>query len=297
MISSSQPSESPKISPSLFAQSSSTLRGGTQEPEKPEHGFEEFMDSIQGSNRIENVLISSSPNIRHKRDRSPSSPTLPQPLNVSPVKLVTKGLQNAGSIAGSDRPPKKLKESHAEPESETRFYYQCKSGQDLLLPVAVNDTVIRLRTKKEMEESGKQSKYDVFDGPWTVLGISETSFPLSFDFFVLEEEDSDSTVSRQAKWDKMLTTKVKLNFPEGSMADSWVEISRLLPAIDHKAVGDSYEVVKIRQKRLRLYTRAEAKQMEATQYDDKWVKTLLAQHGHIARNKIIVDEYLCSWAG
>ncbi|OBT88672.1 hypothetical protein VE02_03228 [Pseudogymnoascus sp. 03VT05] len=374
MVSSSQPDESPKISPSLFTKSSvPTLRGGsTQKPEKPEHGFEEFMDSIQGSKRIENVLISSSPNIRHKRNRSPSSPSSPklaQPLNLSPIKLVTKGQQNTDSTAGSGRPRKKLKESHSAPENETRFYYQCKSGQDFLLPVAVDDTVVRLRTKKEIEESGKQSKYDVFDGPWTVLDISETSFPLSSDFFVLEEEDSDSIVSRQAKWDKMLRTKVKLNFPERSMADSWVEISRLLPAIDpsyivtgtpiptslevsthksylglvdrlrvqplapgshnsfvkkisdaiagefhvveirkgkfavfvdidHKAVGDAYEVAKIRQKRLRLYTKAEAKQMEATQYDDdQWVKRLLAQHGDIARNKIIVDEYLCSWAG
>ncbi|OBT59146.1 hypothetical protein VE04_00883 [Pseudogymnoascus sp. 24MN13] len=370
-ISSSQPNESPKISPGLFAQSlASTLRDrSTQEPEEPEHGFEAFMDSIQRSNQIENVLISSSPNIRHKRNRSPSSPKLPQLLNSPPVKLVAKGLQNADSMAESDRPPKKLKESHVASENETRFYYQCKSGQDFLLPVAVDDTVIRLRTKKEMEESGKQSKYDVFDGPWTVLGISETSFPLSPDFFDLEEEDSDSTVSRQAKWDKMLTTRIKLNFPEGSEANQWVELSRLLPAIDpsyivtgtpipsslevsthasylglvdrlriqplapgshnsfvkkvssatvgelhvveirkgkfvvfvdidHKAIGDSYEVAKIRQKRLRLYTKAEAKQIEATQYDDdKWVKRLLMQHGDIARNKIIVDEYLCSWAG
>jgi hypothetical protein len=352
----SQPNESPKISRSLFAQSSvSTLRGGsTQEPEKPEHGFEQFMESIQDSNRIENVLISSSPNIRHKRKRSPSSPKSPQSLNLSPVKLVTNRLETVDGIAESDRPLKKLKESHVSLENalenETQFYYPSKSGQDFLLPVAVNDQVIRLRTKKEMEESGKQSKYDVFDGPWTVLGISETSFPLSSDFFVLEEEeDSDSTASRQAKWDKMLTTKIKLNFPEGSKADPWVEISRLLPAIDldyivtgtpipsslevskhprylefserlrvqpvtpafnnsfvkiisssaadgelhvveirrgkfavvediyHKGLDDSCEVAKIRQKRLRLYTKAEAKRKDATQYDDdKWVKRFVA---------------------
>lgn len=316
------------------------------------------MESIQDSNRIENVLISSFPNIRHKRNRSPSSPKLPQSLNLSPVKLVTNRLQNVDGIARSGRPLKKLKESHVSPENalenvpenETRFYYPSKSGQDFLLPVAVNDQVIRLRTKKEMEESGKQSKYDVFDGPWTVLGISETTFPLSSDFFVLDEgEDSDSTASRQAKWDTMLTTKIKLNFPEGSKANQWVELSRLLPAIDpskivtgtpipsslevsthpkylelserlrvqpvasgscnsfvkiissdaadgelhvveirrgkfavvddiyHKGVDDSCEVTKIRQKRLRLYTKAEAKRMDATQYDDdKWVKRFLA---------------------
>lgn len=333
----------------------------TQELGKPEAGFEALISSIQGSSQIEDDWVSSPTNIRQKRSRSPSPPKLPQPLSLTPAKLVTKLPQNAHRILESDPPPKKLKESHAAPENETQFYYQCKSGQDFLLPVAVNDQVIRLRTKKEMEESGKQSKYDLFDGPWLVLAISETSFPLSSDFFVLESEDSNSAASRQAKWDKMLTTKIRLKFPEGSMADPWVEISRLLPAInpssvmsgtpipsslevathrsylelvdrlhaqplalgshnlfveksssdphnsfvkkgssiatddemyvaeirkgkfavfiiiDHNGVGsDSYEVAKIRQKRLRLYTKAEARKIEATQYDDdKWVKRLL----------------------
>lgn len=369
----------------------------SQQPEKPEHGFEEFMDNIQGFNQIENVVVSSSFNKEQKTDRSPS-------LKLLPVKLVTKRRQDADMVTGSNRSSKKLKESyvmsekqshdlspkkpkkpHAMPDKQAQFYYQCKSGQDFLLPVAVNDEVIRLRTKKEMEESGKQSKYDIFDGPWVVLDISETSFPLSSSFFVLEEEDSESVVSRQATWDKMLTTKIRLNFPETSQADPWVEISRLLPVIDpsfivtgtpipsslevsthtsylqllerlsvqplasdsrrlsdhtlvsephtlgvqtltpdshrlsvpplvldphnsfvkkrsseaaydelyvveirkgkfavfvdidHKSVDShSYEVAKIRQKRLRLYTKAESKQKEVTQYDnDNWVKRLL----------------------
>ncbi|OBT62816.1 hypothetical protein VE03_07689 [Pseudogymnoascus sp. 23342-1-I1] len=369
----SQLSGSPESSPNLFARSSGSIMRdqSTQEPEKPEYGFEDFISNIQGSNQIGNDLDSSSSNIRDKRNRSPSPPELLHPFNVTAVKLDTKPLQNADQIAESDHPSRKLKGSHAALENEVQFYYQCKSGQDFLLPVAVNDEVIRLRTKNEMEESGKQSKYDIFDGPWVVLGISETSFPLSSDFFVLGGGDPDSTASRQAKWNKMLTTKIRLDFPEGSMADPWVEISRLLPVIDpiyittgtpvpsssevsthtsypklveklcaqpvapgsqnsfvkksssdavddelyvveirkgtfavfmdidHKGVGpDSYEVAKIRQKRLRLYTKAEAKQIGATQYaDDKWVKRLLMQHGDIAQNKLIVDEYLCSWAG
>ncbi|KFY69514.1 hypothetical protein V496_00191 [Pseudogymnoascus sp. VKM F-4515 (FW-2607)] len=373
MISSSQPNESPKTSLDLFAQSSvSIVRDrSTQEPGKPEGGFEAFIRSIQGPSQVEDDLVSSPSHIRQKRSRSPSPPKLPQPLSLTPVNLVTKLSQNAYRILESDRPLKKLKESHAATENETQLYYQCKSGQDFLLPVAVDDQVIRLRTKNEMEESGKQSKYDLFDGPWLVLAISETSFPLSSDFFVLESEDSDSAASRQAKWDKMLTTKIRLKFPEGSMADPWVEISRLLPAInpssimtgtpipsslevathssylelvdrlrvqplapgshnsfvkksssdavndemyaveirkgkfavfiiiDHNGVSpDLYEVAKIRQKRLRLYTKTKARQVEATQYDDdKWVKRLLTQHGDIAQNKIVVDEYLCSWAG
>ncbi|KFY33791.1 hypothetical protein V494_07337 [Pseudogymnoascus sp. VKM F-4513 (FW-928)] len=372
-VSSSQLNVSPGIGPILFDRSSDSILcdQSAQKSEKPEPGFGEFMDSVQGSSQIENALTSSFPNIGHKGDGSPLPAKLPKPSNVTPIKLATKRPKSGDGVTGGDRPPKKSKETHGAPENETQFYYQCKSGQDFLLPVAVNDQVIRLRTKKETEESGKQSKYDVFDGPWVVLGISETSFPLSSDFFVVDEEDSDSAVSRQAEWDKMLTTKVRLSFPEGSEAPPWVEISRLLPVIDpnhivagtpipsslevttnssylelvdklcvqpqapgshnsfvkkrssdalddelyvveirkgkfavfvdidHKGVSsESYEVAKIRQKRLRLYTKAEANAMEATQYDnDKWVERLLTQHGDIARNKIIIDEYLCSWAG
>ncbi|KFX98571.1 hypothetical protein V490_02248 [Pseudogymnoascus sp. VKM F-3557] len=413
ITSGSQPHESPKTGRGLFAQSPvSVLRDwGTNDPEKPEHEFEAFMGSSQvstkqGSHQAQHgILASSSINMRKKRVSSLSPLKSPLSLNLTPDKLVTKRLRSTGSIEGSDRPLKKHKESHTAPENEAQLYYQCKSGQDFLLPVAVNDEVIRLRTKEEMDDSGKESKYDIFDGPWIVVGISETAFPLSSDFFVLEEEEFDAVASRQAKWNKMLTTKIRLKFPEGSKANPWVEISRVLPVIDpshivtgtpiasslevsthpsylkladklsaqgvrtlapgshnsfvkkgsseitdtlgthgpqgiqplalnshnssstesswdaagrelsvveirkgkfavfvhidHKGIeSDVYEVAKIRQKRLRIYSKAEAKEMEVTQYDDdKWVKRLLKEHGGIVQNKIIVDEYLCSWAG
>ena len=200
------------------------------------------MGNSQGSKQaqkeggFEHVLASSSPNIRQKKNRSPSPPKLPklpQPPNIAPAKLVTKRPHNADGTPKPDNPPKKLKESHEARGTETGLYYQCKSGQDFVLPVALNDQVIRLRTKTEMEESGKQSKYDIFDGPWVVLEIfSETAFPLSSDFFAPDEEDSDSAVFRQAEWDRMLKTRVKLSFPEESEANPWLEISRLLPVID-----------------------------------------------------------------
>ncbi|KFY18318.1 hypothetical protein V493_08717 [Pseudogymnoascus sp. VKM F-4281 (FW-2241)] len=328
----SQLHESTKINPSHFAQLpvSEVRDRSTQGPKKPDHGFEHFMNNVHGSTQIPSVLVPSSPNIRQNGNRLSSLAKSAQPLNLSPVKLTIKRPQNAEGIPGFDRVLKKPKESHsASLENEAQFYYQCKSGQDFLLPVAINDQVVRLRTKREMEESGKQSKYDVFDGPWIKLNFPEaskadpwveisrllpvidpnyivagTAIPTSLEVSThisyielidklrvqpLAPDSHNSFVKKRstdAVDDKLYVVEVR----KGKFA--------VFVDIDHKGIDDSYEVAKIRQKRLRLYNKAEAKRMEVLQYnDDKWVKRLSTQHSGISQDKIIVDEYLCSWAG
>ncbi|OBT60440.1 hypothetical protein VE03_10386 [Pseudogymnoascus sp. 23342-1-I1] len=117
---------------------------------------------------------------------------------------------------------KRQKKSEGMQHTRASFYYLYKAGKEFVLPVAVGDVVVQLRTSAKMEETGRQWQYEVL---WT-LGDSchlRKRFRSALVFFV-EEEDSKSALRRQTLWDSMLATRIRLNFLYRSKAESRVDI-------------------------------------------------------------------------
>lgn len=400
----------------------------TRRYERPEEGFEEFLGNLQADNpareknkvgskkalktsipsgqvptqnkTLPSMSISVGPKTKHLAPEEQSSDDFYTPvekLQAPPQETISgslfipvnklKAARNVHSSGSSYRPARKPQTSSGE-FSDWGLYFRNKSGQDILIPLAVNDRVVRLRTKEEKEESGMHSKFDVFDGPWVITEIRKSPNSLPQEFFDADEE-SDTQAFRQIKWKQMMTTKVKLDFPETSKAKPWVEISRLLPIVDSGSIvtgevvpssstvaqlphfielaarlgsgavgedatnvivkkrltdmrdanidvvevrtgkfvavmdiepngiaADSFEVERIRKKRLRLYTKNDARAPGSEQKDtDNWtsialevcivypsshyIEMLIAdqKYGHLVKNRIIIDEYLVHWAG
>jgi hypothetical protein len=112
-----------------------------------------------------------------------------------------------------------------ERECPQGIYY---SG-DKLVSIAVGDLVVRRRLLEEIED-GKWDDRDVFDGPWKIKAFHTTAkYSMSS---LLEKGD----MSRRFAKKKMLTTKVKLNFPSigewKSQGPAWVEVEKLIPLYD-----------------------------------------------------------------
>jgi hypothetical protein len=95
---------------------------------------------------------------------------------------------NQGSLdveteAGADDPEPMTKNSNIEggndtmaevkPEFEdhspTGLYYKSILKSGTLVPVRLDDLVVRLRSDSERENGGKRDKLDLFDGPWRII--------------------------------------------------------------------------------------------------------------------------------
>lgn len=166
----------------------------------------------------------------------PDSAATPSSISRSPSKSSTKRPTRDGRSSDNlHKLIKKNKPSIPKQSSDTGLFY---AKQHFILPVAIGDLVVRLRSKKDMEEFGKHDKYDVFDGPWSILEIAEKQFTVDED--LLNSNDSDDDGNMRKQWEQMLTTEVKLNFPQikeaKSEAQPWVPISRLLPVLDSSSL-------------------------------------------------------------
>lgn len=130
---------------------------------------------------------------------------------------------------------KKNKPSTPKKSSGRGLFY---GKQRFMIPVAIGDLVVRLRNQKDMEEFGKYDKYDVFDGPWSILEIAEKQFTVDEDIINTKSSDEDGNMRKE--WEQMLATEVKLNFPQikeaKSEAHPWVPINRLLPILDSSSL-------------------------------------------------------------
>jgi hypothetical protein len=60
-------------------------------------------------------------------------------------------------------------ESEFEDSSPTGLYYKSILKSRALVPVRLNDLVVRLRSDTERETGGKRDKLDLFDGPWRIV--------------------------------------------------------------------------------------------------------------------------------
>jgi hypothetical protein len=95
---------------------------------------------------------------------------------------------NQGSLdveteVGADNPEAITKDSNieggndtmadVEPEFEdpspASLYYKSILKSGTLVPVRLNDLVVRLRSDNERETGGKRDKLDLFDGPWRII--------------------------------------------------------------------------------------------------------------------------------
>jgi hypothetical protein len=67
-------------------------------------------------------------------------------------------------------------EPEFEGPSPAGLYYKSILKSGILVPVRLNDLVVRLRSDKERETGGKRDKLDLFDGPslYTLSKIQET---------------------------------------------------------------------------------------------------------------------------
>jgi hypothetical protein len=94
----------------------------------------------------------------------------------SPNPVATLGNREVSDIDDSDL---ELNEGGSdtmpdvEPESgdpsPAGLYYKSILKSGTLVPVRLNDLVVRLRCDKERETGGKRDKLDLFDGPWRIV--------------------------------------------------------------------------------------------------------------------------------
>jgi hypothetical protein len=106
------------------------------------------------------------------------------------------------------------------------LYYVSSGQSHSPIPVHLNDLVVRLRGEAEMSRSGQADEFDIFDGPWRIIGFEQSKDTSG----ITAETDLAKILFRKGAWEKIGKTKVELNFPAESQADRWVEIRRLLPA-------------------------------------------------------------------
>ena len=105
--------------------------------------------------------------------------------------------------------------------------------------IHLNDLVVRLRDASEINrKSGKFDDLDIFDGPWPVVEVpssAETPAGL-FDngSDVIGEKNSELSRDGTNSGLNFLRSKklIKLGFPEGSKAEPWTSLDRIIPVFE-----------------------------------------------------------------